>query len=212
MPDTQPSAGKARTADELADEDHLHGAVAPEVVEPPILSPEPSSVEDDVPVHTEAHRGPDDQAAQAPSDDTPEPESLPEFDPRYTEEFEGLLYLGYLTRDFVWAGHKFSIRTLTTDEVLEVALLVKPYQGTLADAKAYQAAMCAACVVKVDERPLPAPITMDPSDTPLSNRFEFVRRSWYPLTLDAVYEEFLRLEQTVTEVIAAMGRAVPLAA
>ena len=134
-------------------------------------------------------------------------EAPPEFDPRFRQDFEGLLYLGRLTDTFSWLGHTFTIRTLSSGEVLEVGLLHKKYVGTLADVKAYQAALVAACVVEVDGQPMPVPLTNAAADTALVNRFNYVLRSWFPPTLDVVYERYLLLEARVGEVIEAMGKA-----
>ena len=49
---------------------------------------------------------------------------LPQFDPRHRDAFEGLIHIGALTETFPWLGHRFTIRTLTTGELAEVALLV----------------------------------------------------------------------------------------
>lgn len=215
MPDRQ--RGKPPTAEELAEEDDLHTQAGPESVEFP--SRPAVSNEEDVPLHTEAHGGPDAQAADAPSGtdqpddfiDVDDIEVPAEFDPRFREEFEGLLYIGKLTKTFNYLGHVIVIRTLTVDELIEVGLLNKPYQGTLGDMKAYQAAMCAGCIVTVDGKPLPQPITMNADDTPLRNRFEFVVKNYYPVTLDAIYQQFLLLEETVNQIIVAMSDSAPLA-
>src|SRR5690606_3529884 len=119
----------------------------------------------------------------------------------------GLLYIGRLTDDFYWLGHHFVIRTLTMGEIIEVGLLHKEYAGSLADVKAYQAAVVAGCVVSVDGKPLPMPLTNDPQDTELINKFQYVLRSWYPPTLDVVYERYLLLEARANQVIEAMGKA-----
>jgi hypothetical protein len=146
---------------------------------------------------------------EEPSEDPPEPEPdpIPQFDPRVRQDFEGLLYLGRLTDQFTWLGHRFTIRTLTAGEILEVGLLHRQYVGTLADVKAYQAAVVAACCIDVDGKPMPVPITNQVADTELLNRFQFVLQSWFPPTLDAIYERYLLLEARVEEVIRAMGEA-----
>lgn len=136
------------------------------------------------------------------ADEAPE-----EFDPKVRMDFEGLLYLGKLERQFDWLGHRFVIRTLRTGDLLEVGMLASRYQGTMADAKAYQTAIVAACVVSVDGKSLPLPLTNEEGDTKLRNAFDYIRRSWFPPTLDAVYQEFLLLEQRVDAVIQAMAKA-----
>lgn len=154
---------------------------------------------------------PDDQDPE-PHRDAAEDESgqdgtepLPEFDPRVRDDFDGLLYLGRLTDSFSYAGHEFTIRTLSTGELLEVALLHKPYAGTMGDAKAYQAALAAACMVSVDGKPMPLPITNEATDTALVNRFEYVKRTWFPPLIDVIYGRFLDLEDKVDRVLEAMG-------
>ena len=136
-----------------------------------------------------------------------ESEPLPEFDPAVRKDFEGLLYLGRLTDEFTWLGHHFVIRTLTVGEIVEVGLVHREFAGTLADAKAYQAAVVAACVESVDGQSLPMPLTNERTDTELINKFRYVMRSWFPPTLNFVYEQYLLLEAKVDRVIEAMGKA-----
>jgi hypothetical protein len=152
-------------------------------------------------------QGESDPADASIATDPSEQEPLPEFDPKVRQDFEGLLYLGYLEDEFDWVGHRFKIRSLTVGEILEVGMLHKPYVGSLADVKAYQAAIVAACTVQVDHQPMPVPITNDRADTALSNRFNYVLRSWFPPTLDAIYERYLLLEARVRGVLEAMGKA-----
>lgn len=186
----------------------------PDDVQPPVAQDLPDEVTGTIPrgpsvttpdLDPEPHR----DAAEDASDDQEETpnEPLPEFDPKVREEFTGLLYLGKLSDKFFWLGHEFVIRTITTDEILEVGLIAKKYADTLADVKAYQAALVAACVVTVDGRPLPSPLTVDPSDTALLNRFQYVIKNWYPSALNAVYEQYLLLEAKVERVLDAMGEA-----
>jgi hypothetical protein len=132
-------------------------------------------------------------------------EPLPEFDPRWREEFSGLLYVGALTETFSWMGHEFVIRTLTTEELFTVALAVKPYEGTQAQARAWQAAVAAACVVSVDDQGLPVSITRDQGDHAV--RFRYVQTNWHPPVIDAVFSRYWALETRVKQVVEAMGKA-----
>jgi hypothetical protein len=139
------------------------------------------------------------------ADDTPAP--LPEFDSRVREPFEGLLFLGALTKEFPLLGHTIKIRTLQIDETLEIGLLHREYVGTIADIRAYATMVVAACLVSVDGRPMPSPLGDDVGDTPLSNRYAYVRDHYYPVTVDRIYEEYLVLESEVGRVLDAMGEA-----
>jgi hypothetical protein len=168
-----------------------------------IKSTGPGDVEmDSIPITTEPH--PMTQENDLSGYEVPE--DIPEFDPRVKEDFEGLMYLGRLTDEFKWLGHHFVIRTLTVDEILEVGILHRLYSETVSDTKAYQAAVVAACVITVDGKALPMPLSTEPTDTDLINKFRYVKRSWYPQTLDAIYERYLLLEAKVDEVIKAMGK------
>lgn len=134
-------------------------------------------------------------------------EEVASFDPKHQLDFEGLLYLGYLTDDFVWMNHKFSIRTLTTAEYLEVALIHKRYQGSIGDIRCYTSAIVAACLERVDGKDLPAPLERSTRDNQLSYRYEYITEHWYPWIIDAIYERFQLLEARVEKVLEAMGKA-----
>lgn len=135
----------------------------------------------------------------------PPAEAPVEFDPKVKQEFEGLLFVGALTTTFDYLGHRFVLRTLTQDELLEIALAIKPYVDTSAEVKANMMAIVAACVVSVDGRALPHPITLDTGDTVFQNHWRYVRANWYPPVIDAVFNQYVVLEWKVQEVIAAMG-------
>lgn len=171
-------------------------AVPPAVVQPTSQRPTPSS---DAPVYG-GTSGADDRA-EAQAEEAP---PLPTFDPRYIEDFEGLLYIGALGVTFPWLGHRFKIRTLTTGEIIEVGMAVKQYDGTVGDNTAYQAAICAACLVSVDGNPLPAPIAK--GESRIENAFKYVIDNWFPSTISKVYDEYYQLEFKVREVIEAMGK------
>lgn len=129
-----------------------------------------------------------------------------EFDPRYKDSFEGLLFIGSLRKRFKWMGHEFVIRTLCTNEVLEVGLVAKPYQESLGEIKAYQAAVVAASILSVDGKPPPIPITDE--DSPLESKFFYVVNHWQPVVIDMIYGQVMSLEVEVNNVLASMGKAV----
>jgi hypothetical protein len=147
------------------------------------------------------------------TDGAPEPgpeeeaEPLPEFDPRHKDAFRGLIYVGALSDRFDWLGHEFHIRTLTTGELAEVALLAAKYRDTEAALKAWQGALVAACTISVDGDPIAVPLTSEPGDTAVSAKFRYVMDKWFPPVLDVIYQRYVQLEFTTREVIEAMGKA-----
>jgi len=144
---------------------------------------------------------------EPPAGDAPA-ETLPAFDPRHSVEFDGLLYLGALSKDFGWLGHRFLIRTLRTDELINVALVVKSYAGSDGYDKAYQAATTGACVMTVDGKPIPVvPLAEGDPLAIMHQRTDWVMRHWFPPVLDRVYDEYIRLELVVRAVLEDMGKA-----
>lgn len=133
-----------------------------------------------------------------------EDEELPVFDEQYRQDFIGLTFVGKLSWPFEWMGHRFKIKTLMTDELIQIGLVHAKYQNTLSDVKAYQTLVVAACLETLDGKQLPVPIDMD-TDL-VEARFEYIKNRWYPWTIDAVYEQYLLLEVRVQKVIAAMGK------
>lgn len=135
----------------------------------------------------------------------PEEEELPAFDEQYRQDFIGLTFIGKLNGDFEWMGHRFKIKTLMTDELIQIGMTHAKYQNTLADIKAYQTLVVAACLETLDGKPLPVPISNDVDL--VESRFDYIRTHWYPWTIDAIYEQYLLLEVRVQKVIEAMGKA-----
>jgi len=135
-------------------------------------------------------------------------EELPEFDPQYAKDFDGLNYLGALTSQFEWLGHKFVIRTLTIDEYLAVATLTKDYQETIGVTRAYETAIAALCVETIDGKSLPTPVQEETLGYAWAYQcFNFVKGRWYTYTIKKIYEEYLQLEARAEEVIESMGNA-----
>lgn len=81
--------------------------------------------------------GADDFAATFDPPPPEEPDDLPvvdegedlSFPEEYKLPFKGLMFIGDLRRSFDWMGHSFSVRTLRTNEILEVGLITARYAG-----------------------------------------------------------------------------------
>ena len=131
-------------------------------------------------------------------------------DAGWRADLTGLLTLGCLSGWFDWCGHRIAIRTLTTDEELIVAQLIREYEGGLGSAKAYATAVAGLCVESVDRQPMPVPLGEHPN-RPYQwalQRFNYARR-WYPPTIDAIFDVFLQLEIRQKAVITELGKASP---
>jgi hypothetical protein len=166
----------------------------------PFWSNEPESESNSEPSH-DSHPVTEGTLSEGPDQ---EEEELPAFDDQYRQDFIGLTFVGKLSHDFEWMGHRFRIKTLMTDELIQIGLVHAKYQQTLSDVKAYQTLVVAACLETLDGKQLPVPISMDVDL--VEARFDYIKTHWYPWTIDAVYEQYLLLEVRVQKVIAAMGK------
>ena len=127
------------------------------------------------------------------------------FDPKHQDDFEGLLHLGELRHEFVWANHTFLIRTLKVDELLQVALLTKDFAGSYGADRAYVTALVAAALVEVDGEPVYQAIGRD--EDHVAKKYNYIRKNWYSQTIDAVYSHLPRLEARAQTLLDAMGEA-----
>jgi hypothetical protein len=161
---------------------------APEVSPPTPTAPEPAQ--------------PDVAAA------APEPQQAEDPPARFSDEhrqpFVGLAFLGKLDHSFEWVGHRFHIRTLRSDELVEVARVVRDHAGSDGYLKAYQGAITAACVVAADGQPLPG-VPLTPDQSVVEVNYRWVMQNWFPPVLDKIYSEYVELEVLVREVLEAMG-------
>jgi hypothetical protein len=153
---------------------------------------------------------PDEEVPAAAGQTAAEPELHfdPADDAAWREDFNGLLSLGQITGWFEWCGHRIALRTLTTDEELLVSQLTREYEGGLGGTKAYATALCGLSVDSVDHQPMPVPLGEHPG-APYKwalERFNYARR-WYPPTIDAIFDAYLRLEIRQRAVMAELGKA-----
>jgi hypothetical protein len=123
-------------------------------------------------------------------------ETFPE---QWKEEFEGLLYLGYLRKQVKSIPfHTFVVRTLTINDKLEVSLVTKEFQDTLGYGRAYRAAIVAAGLESVDGREL---VPASRGTNTFRQKFDYVINNWYDPVIDLLYREIDELEGTVLVVL-----------
>lgn len=128
-----------------------------------------------------------------------------EFEERYREDFTGLCFVGKVADEFTYLSHRFKIRSLTVEELITIGLLHAKYQNTLADVKAYQTLVVAACIEQLDGKQLPIPI--GPNEELIEARFNYVSKNWFPFTIDEIYSKYMVLEARVQATVEAMGKA-----
>ncbi len=139
----------------------------------------------------------------------PEEDKVYAFPESHKEDFLGLSVLGSLQDDFEFLGHRIVIKTLNTDETLAVSQICKEFEGTIGYARAYATAIVACALVSADGHEFSVPLGegRHTTYTQAKQRFNFIKSRWYPPVVDAVYAQYLILEDRVRGVIDAMGKA-----
>lgn len=133
-----------------------------------------------------------------------EDDFLAQFDPRWTDEMEGLLFVGRVIREFNLGGHKITIATPEANDSLKASLLIKDWQETAGALRALTIAAVATCLIKVDGHLLPSGIMADGSDD-LETKFNWVARL-HTSVIDGIYREYEELEIEVNEAILSLGK------
>lgn len=154
-----------------------------------------------------AFPGPDERRESAQEEPEDVEEDLPEFDPAWRQPFKGLLYVGALTKSFELFGHHFTIATPTQTERLQIGQVIEPFQNTVTAEIAYQTALVAAYLVDIDGTKLPEPVVTNPKETALHDRFRWTSENLRRPVLDRIFDECLKLDHQVDEVLTAMGKA-----
>lgn len=126
----------------------------------------------------------------------------------WRQDFTGLLFAGALDGWFDWCGHRIELRTLTTDEELLVAQLMREYEGGMGASKSYALGIASLCVTSIDHQPMPVPLGEHPNKPYkwAQERFGYGKR-WYPPTVDAIFDAYLQLEARQRAVLASLGKA-----
>lgn len=193
----------------MPDQDSVQESVYDEVSQSTFQPFDPEAVQPTSrPALSTESRGVGDTSGEDGTADTTQAQDLqgspPAFDERFREPFTGLLYLGALTDTFTLWGHVFVIRTLTTEDIAEVGLLVRKYDGTVAHNAVYQAATLALAVVTVDGQPLPQPL--GGGDLGLQAKYDYVAKRWFPPVRARLWQKYFALEQVVDDTVEAMGK------
>lgn len=125
-----------------------------------------------------------------------------EFDPKWREAFEGLLFLGHLEDTVEIPGHSFVVRTLRTGEKLEALQVCRPYEGSISYARAYRAAMAAAGLVLVDGSPV---VVASRTVGAVRQKYDYLVNNWYDPVIEVLYERIDALEGQVVRIMEEMG-------
>jgi len=118
-----------------------------------------------------------------------------------SRDLSTLVNFGRLTTSFDFWGHSFVIKTLKMGEELEVGNIASAYSSSIDDgARAFIAAIVAACIQTVDGDPIIEPL--GPNDkTVIGRRFHYMLDNYYWSVIEHVYEKYVELNERVTVAI-----------
>ena len=137
-----------------------------------------------------------------------ESKNIDTFPEEWKDEFEGLLFVGYLQREITSIPfHKFVVRTLTINEKLEISLITKPYLDSIGYGRAYKAAVVAAGLMSVDGKEL---IPSNRNINIVRQKYDYVIDNWYDAVIDILYEEIDALENRVMMVLQELNIIEPI--
>lgn len=109
----------------------------------------------------------------------PQSDPMDDLSPELQEAVEGLAWLGHLEDTFEFAGHTFTLRTLTGEEELLASVVAKEYRETLGEPKAWVWAQLALALQVVDEDPdFCPPLGPDKKEFARA-RFRWVTSRWH---------------------------------
>jgi len=130
--------------------------------------------------------------------------SLATFPPEVRQAVDGLMYLGYLTDSFSFAGHRFVLRTLYGNEELMADRLTKEYVETTGQARAYAWSRVALSLVSIDgQADFCPPIGPDEYEHALG-KFQYVTSKWFWPLGEYLFNRFAELQQRQVEAIRAV--------
>lgn len=137
-------------------------------------------------------------------DEAPEPSVLDkidsEFDPKYRDDFIGLLYLGRLEDKCVVAGHTFRLLTPGQEDRLSMGAIHKPYANTVVGEQAWRAITVAAYLQEIDGEQ--APVPLNSNQPAVAVRFRWVVNSIHSdLMIARIFDEIMLLDAKVRELI-----------
>lgn len=114
--------------------------------------------------------------------------------PQVQQDIDSLIWLGHIEDTFSFAGHTFTMRTLKGDEELATGVIIKMYNETFGQARAWAWAKIGLSLVAIDgDASFCPPIGPDQLEH-ANARFKFVTSRWYWPLAEVLYAHFLDLE------------------
>ena len=137
-------------------------------------------------------------------DEVAEDDTFKGFPEESIEPLRGLLFLGKLSKNVMYAGHDFLIETLTEGQLIRVGQLISEYRGTFSEVEARKAFTVAACCKAVDGYAVATAYASGADE--IYDRSKVVL-DWYPPVIDFLYSKFRELEVTEFSIANALKKS-----
>lgn len=126
-----------------------------------------------------------------------------EYSEQVQQDIDALIWLGHIEEPFSFAGHTFLMRTLKGDEELAAGVVVKQYNETFGQARAWAWAKIGLSLVAIDgDSSFCPPIGPDKIQY-AEARFRWVTSKWYWPLAEVLFAHFVDLESRQIEAMRA---------
>jgi len=132
-----------------------------------------------------------------------------------SSDAQSLVLFGKLEEEFWLGPHRVRMRTLTVDEELAVDLIIKPWNETKGEGRAYVTAVVGAALVAENGRDFFSAMPLGPDDTSVERvirqKFEFTARRYYWPVLQRLYDFYKELERRQLAALDELAKKSPTA-
>lgn len=134
------------------------------------------------------------------------------FPPEMNEAVTGLSYLGQLSEEVTFCGHRFGIKTLRPAEKFAIGVALQPYRNTVSEVDAFQALTVGMALTSVDgDAEFCPPLGPNPEEFAKA-RLNYVLNGktgdggWYSPTIEFLWREYARIDATALAAVSELHR------
>ena len=139
-------------------------------------------------------------------EEEPEEEPITTLTPKERQQFASLLTIGKRTKTVELFDHSIVLASLNVDDEMLVGEAVRDYQGTQGFARSYQAATVAAAIRSVNGESWDTALQPDAEPSALFHRKFTKVRKMYPLVVQSLYQECLKMDAEFAELVNKLGK------
>jgi hypothetical protein len=130
---------------------------------------------------------------------------LQAFPPEWQLTVTGLAFLGQLTDEFTFCGHRYTLKTLKPQEKISIGIVLQPTRNTLYEELAWQTAHVAVALTSIDGNTEFCPPSTKNLDDFVRGRIAFIadeKTGWETPLVGYVWKRLQRLELLSAQAVA----------